>query len=339
VQATVETVDAPSAWRSESLGDESNWRITLDENQREELHAQVLRSAAAGTDTLSIKPGDISLPSLQTMLQSIPSRLEGGLGFFVLSGLPVERLDDEQNLRLLWALGLHIGEPEPQDKAGALMHIVTDTGQSLEKTDNVRGFQTNKELSFHTDGADAFALLCVRQGESGGDSRLISSTAVFNKLATEYPELALELQKPFVFDARAQNPWDKKIQTTPIFVRHQGYVSALYKRAYIELAERFDDVPKLSPRQIAALDKLDEICRDDSLALHFRLRPGDLVLANNYSCFHARTEYVDHHEPHLKRRMHRLWLTLPTGRPLPDIYADTREWGLTYQRRHGRSAA
>ena len=89
MQATVETVDAPSAWRSESLGDESNWRITLDENQREELHAQVLRSAAAGTDTLSIKPGDISLPSLQTMLQSIPSRLEGGLGFFVLSGLPV----------------------------------------------------------------------------------------------------------------------------------------------------------------------------------------------------------------------------------------------------------
>lgn len=332
-------IDSPAAWRSDSLGVESNWRITLSDAQRTELVAEVKRSHAAQPDFAELTAASFNLPSLQQTLAAVPSRLEGGLGFVVLSGLPVAQLSDGENSRMLWALGVHMGEPEPQDKAGALMHIVTDTGQSVEKSDNVRGFQTNNELQFHTDGADAFALMCVRQGRSGGDSRLVSSTTVFNELVTRYPELAVELQKPFIFDARAQNPWEKKTQATPIFVYHEGYVSALYKRQYIELAERFDEVPRLSDKQVEALDKLDELCRNPNIALHFRLQPGDLVMANNYSCFHARTEYQDVDDPALRRRMDRLWLTIPTGRPLPETYADTREWGLTYQRRHGRNAA
>ena len=50
---------------------------------------------------------------------------------------------------MLWGIGQYIGYPEKQDKAG-LFHVVTDTGASFEKTDHIRGFQTNEELQFHT---------------------------------------------------------------------------------------------------------------------------------------------------------------------------------------------
>ena len=62
---------------------------------------------------------------------------------------------------MLWGLGQYLGYPEKQDKAGSLLHVVTDTGASFANTDHIRGFQTNEELQFHTDGADIFALLCI----------------------------------------------------------------------------------------------------------------------------------------------------------------------------------
>ncbi|MCH9669955.1 MAG: TauD/TfdA family dioxygenase [Gammaproteobacteria bacterium] len=332
-QAVVEDpISSPSAWRAESLN-ETEWRLRFTEREAELIRKAAKKAAAATDDPTVLSQADFPLPGLDQKLLALPGQLEGGLGFSVLSGIPVADLSDHENLVLLWGLGTYLGEPEPQDKAGALMHIVTDTGQSVDNTDNVRGFQTNNELAFHTDGADVFALLCVRQGRSGGDSRLVSSTAVFNELVTTHPEYARILQEPFHFDARAQNPWEQRIQSVPIFTHHAGYMSALYKRRYIELAQRFDDVPRLTEAQIAAMDTLDRIAADPALAMYFRLTPGDLVIANNYSCFHARTEYEDFADASLRRRMHRLWLTLPNGRPLPAVYADTREWGLTYERR------
>lgn len=328
------SVHSPAAWRSDALDRDPGWRRALDESMRAELLAAVAHAAGTGKPVTAMTRGDFPLPTCGRLLESLPAVLEGGRGFQILTGLPVESLDEERNMILLWGLGRYLGEAEPQDKAGALVHVVTDTGQSVDATDHVRGFQTSGELTFHTDGADVFALLCVRQAQSGGDSRLVSSTAVFDEVVRRRPDLARVLQEPFDFDARAQNPWERKVQSVPIFTRHDGLVSALYKRHYIELAQRFPEVARLTREQVEALDLLDEVAADPALALYFRIEPGDLVLANNYSCFHARTAYRDHPDPARSRRMHRLWLTLDNGRPLPEVYADTREWGLTYRRRN-----
>ena len=330
-------VESPSAWRADALV-ETNWRLCLSQKESREIVSAVKKAAMKidRDDPVSVcTQEDFPLPELKGKLHSLPWELEGGRGFAVLSGLPVQVLSEQENMVLLWGIGTYLGEPEPQDKAGSLLHIVTDTGQSINSTDHIRGFQTNNELEFHTDGADVFALLCVRQGMSGGDSRLVSSTTLFNELTRQHPQYADELQRPFHFDARAQSPWDKSIQSVPIFTYHAGYMNGLYKRRYIELAQRFEEVPRLKEQQIAALDALDYMAADPALAMYFRLKPGDLILANNYSCFHARTKYQDHPDPALRRRLHRLWLTLPNGRPLPPVYATTREWGLTFKRRHG----
>ncbi|MBT6276678.1 MAG: taurine catabolism dioxygenase TauD, partial [Chromatiales bacterium] len=249
-------IDTPSAWRSDQLDADPQWRIELTDDDRRELEAALAIASASGKATTDLTRADFPLTKLGKRLESLRADLEGGRGFQVLRGLPVGDLDDDTNLMLLWGVGQYIGEPEPQDKAGNLLHIVTDTGQSVNSTDNVRGFQTNNELSFHTDGADIFALMCVRQSMKGGDSALVSSTAVFNEMTTRYPDLAKALQEPFHFDSRAQNPWEQKVQSVPVFSYHDGYMNGLYKRLYIELAQRFDEVPRLTTTQIEALDAL-----------------------------------------------------------------------------------
>ncbi len=329
----LEPVESKAAWRACDLAAEGDWRLRLSSKEIDELIKATDLALKKQVPIEKLTASDFALPTLSKKISSLREDLEGGRGFVVVHGMPVERFSLEEAQVMHWCFGQHLGYPEPQDKAGKLFHVVTDTGANVETTDNIRSFQTNDELTFHTDGADVFALLCFRPAKSGGGSRLVSSTAIYNELLQRDQKLAAILTAPFHFDARAQNPWEKQTQTVPIFNLHDGMVSALYKRRYIELAQRFEDVPKLTDKQIAAMDLLDEVANDPNMHLALNLEPGDLEIANNATCFHARFNYSDYDDPRLKRCMLRLWLSLPNGRPLPKIFETTREWGPTYARR------
>ena len=121
-------------------------------------------------------------------------------------------------------------------------------------------------------------------------------------------------------------------QTVPIFNFHDGRLSVLYKREYIELAQRFDGVPRLSEAQVEALDLLDAVC--DELAFEFSAAPGDVLVCSNYDVLHARSAYRDD-APGAPRHMMRIWLSHPHGRPLPEVFATTREFVHSYRRRAG----
>ena len=124
-------------------------------------------------------------------------QLEGGRGFAVIRGLPVQTCSEDQAALLFWGLSVHVGTPEPQDRAGNLLHHVQDTGQDL-TADDVRKYQTNQEIPFHNDGSDIFMLLCLRGARQGGRSRLVSSTTVFNEIVGRRPDLAEILQQPLL---------------------------------------------------------------------------------------------------------------------------------------------
>jgi hypothetical protein len=141
------------------------------------------------------------------------------------------------------------------------------------------------------------------------------------------------LRAPFHFDARAQNPKEQKTQSVPIFTAHNGVISAIYKRLYIQLGQRFSEVPRLTEAQIEAMDMVDALANDPAFHLALTMAPGDMQIANNATCFHARSTYEDFDAVEQKRCMLRLWLSLPNGRSLPKIFENTREWGPTYKRR------
>jgi hypothetical protein len=50
-------------------------------------------------------------------------------------------------------------------------------------------------------------------------------------------------------------------------------------------------------------------------------------LLNNHMILHSRHAYEDHDEADLKRRLLRLWLNVPNGRPLAPDYADRTNGG------------
>ena len=119
--------------------------------------------------------------------QAILHALEGGRGFTLLRGLPVERWTETANRIAIWGLGTHLGLPVGQDLAGNLLHDVRDTGRRFGTDDSIRYYQTSHAIRLHTDGGDIFALGCVRQGASGGRSLVVSAAEVFNEIVRRRP--------------------------------------------------------------------------------------------------------------------------------------------------------
>ena len=320
-------------WKVSDLKKNRNWLFELDSDDQKELVAATNLALTSKKDLFDINSDDFLLNRLINKIESAKKQVEQGLGFVLFRNLPVKHFDDNGIKVMFWGIGQYLGFPEPQDKAGALLHVVTDTGATVRDSDNVRGFQTNQELQFHTDGGDAFGLLCVRPAKKGGLSKLVSSVAIFKEIERIRPDLALELQEKFYFDTRAQNPNESKYQRVPLFIKHDGLVSALYKRQYIETAQRFSEVPKLTKKQIEALNMVDSLCNNEEFCFDIQLKSGDMEVAHNATTFHSRENYEDYDDVNKRRCMFRLWLSLKGGRPLPDVYEHTREWGPTFNRR------
>ena len=323
----------PGEWKLSDLQNNKDWIIELNKHDQKEIIDATTFSLKSTKALIDLKASDFPISTFQRKIEAAKVQLKTGLGFVLLRNLPVNQFNDDEVKVMFWGLGQYLGHPEPQDKAGSLLHVVTDTGAKVKNSDNVRGFQTNQELQFHTDGGDVFGLLCVRAAKRGGLSKLVSSVAIFNEIERLRPDLAIELQEGFHFDTRSQNPNESKYQTVPIFIKHDGLVSALHKRQYLETAQRFSAVPKLTPLKIEALDLVDRLCNNSKFCFEIKLKPGDMEIANNATTFHSREDYQDYEDINKRRCMLRLWLSLYDGRPLPSEYEHTREWAPTFARR------
>lgn len=331
-----EPLDDPAAWKGAELAQRDDWMIHLTGAHLAELGACLERLAPDEADVFELRREDFELPTLGPMLESLREVLEGGRGFLCLRGLPVADWTEHQARVALWGLGTHLGWAEPQDGAGNRLHDVRDIGRPFGSDDSIRYFQTNHAIEFHNDGADMFALFCLRAGCSGGRSRLVSAVEVFNEIARRRPDLAVVLQEDFHVDARGQRTDGARCQVHPVYSYTERQLSILLKRAYIESAQRFDDVPRLTAAQTEALALLAAVMEEPGMALEFDLLPGDILMASNHTILHGRTAFEDDVAAGTEgegRHMLRLWLTLPNGRPLPRHYADTREFAYSYERR------
>ena len=326
-------LEDPAAWRGDRMTERFDWIVSLDEPMIAELESAVSAVAARGIDLFDVTCADFPLAKMSGHIETILEALEGGRGFVLLRGLPVQRWSNAENRIAIWGLGTHLGLPVGQDLPGNLLHDVRDTGRKFGTDDSIRYYQTSHAIRLHTDGGDIFALGCVRQGARGGRSLVVSAVEVFNEIARRRPDLAVVLQEDFWMDARGQRPDGARCQVLPIYTRHEGHLNILLKPEYIYSAQRFDEVPRLTDAQREALELFHQVTQEPGMALEFDLQPGDMLLASNHTIMHGRTEFEDSPEPSNRRHMLRLWLTIPNGRPLPPHYADTREYAQTYQQR------
>ena len=74
-----------------------------------------------------------------------------------------------------------MGAPLYQNPQGELLGHVFDHGRTYGNID-VRGYETNAYLPYHTDAGDVVGLLCLRRSLEGGLSSIVSSTTVHNEI-------------------------------------------------------------------------------------------------------------------------------------------------------------
>lgn len=317
-------IEAPFAWRGADVARRGDHIHRFSDAELAEIDGAVGSARRRGTLLLELNPDTFPLPRLGPFLKGLRDAvLLEGRGFAMLRGLPVERWSMEECAIAYLGLGSHVGAPVSQNAKGHVLGHVKDLGRSIDDP-TARIYQTTHKQTFHTDSVDIVALLCLKTARAGGLSRIVSSIHLYNEMFRRRPELAAELFQPFCFDRRGEVPPGKQpYYVTPVFHWHAGKLSVFYgNRYYIQSAQRFPEVPRLTARQTAALDLFDALANDPDNYLDIEFRPGDIQLVHNHVILHDRTDYEDWPEPERRRHLLRLWLCPPNGRPLPAILAD-----------------
>ena len=316
-------LDCASAWRGRDLATDGDiWCWKLSDTEIDELRGAACKALETSQDPALSDPSSFPLLKLAGKLDHLRRSLTDGIGFMLIRGLPVSNMSREEIETVFRGVGSHIGSPVPQNAKGELLGHVRDLG--MDSADpNTRIYQTSERQTFHTDSADVVGLLCLQEAKSGGDSMVVSAAAIYNEFRKRAPDLI-----PYLFDsiatdrrgevAKGEMPYFR----IPVLSWHQGFLTVMYQRQYIESAQRFSDAPRLTNEHLAALDLFDEIANDPSIHLRMSLNAGDLQFVHNHSLLHDRTAFEDWPEAERKRHLLRLWLTVHGDRPLPSCFAD-----------------
>lgn len=312
----------PAAWYGPDMAARADWILTLDRDDAAEIAAAMRPLVARGADIAGLTRDDFPLPRLAPRLAAMLDDLMNGRGFALIRGLDVGGWSMREAATAFFGLGRHLGRACSQNGKGHVLGHVRDLG--LASTDPaVRIYQTAERQTYHTDSCDVVGLLCLRTARAGGLSALVSSVTIFNEMHSRRPDLLRLLLQPVATDRRGEvAPGQKPYFMIPVFSWHQGHLSAIYQRQYIDSAQRFPDAPRLTPEMVEALDLFDDLANDPALNFHMALQPGDMQFVFNHTMLHDRTAFDDWPEPDRRRHLLRLWLSPEGARPLPPVFAE-----------------
>ena len=309
-------ITGPKAWRGEALVNDPSWVLTLGDAEVADIDRALGAAKATGRALPDIEREHFPLTVMRPRLEQTLAELQDGRGFVVVRGLPVQRYSDDDVGRIFWGLGRYLGAPLYQNPKGELLGHVYDYGRTYGNID-VRGYETNAYLPYHTDAGDVVGLLCLRRSLKGGLSSIVSSVTVHNEILAQHPEYLGLLYNGFYYIRREAALTERGVSDRPIpvFGARDGVVSCRYIRNQINAGAVKREV-ELTTFEKAALDFFDEQTRRADVRLDMDLQPGDIQFINNYTILHSRTEFLDGPEPHQKRHMLRLWLKFPKPWPL-----------------------
>ena len=327
----LEEVITRSAWLGQDIQDGDSWIYRLDDDEIAELDAALRNVQKLGRQIPDIAREHFPLQRFARTLRLLQTEIENGLGLMLIRGLPRDRYSAEEIGLIYWGIGAHFGKAVAQNAQGDLLGHVRDMGRDSKRDMHARGYQTTFTLPFHNDSCDIVGLACLETARSGGLSSVASSVAVHNALVRSRPDLAKVLAQPFYADRRGEeSPGQKPYYITPTFIWHKGRMFNRYNRTFIQSAQRFNEVPRLTPLQTEALDMVDSLCNDQRFRLDMKLERGDMQFVNNYVVLHSRTAFEDHADEARKRHLLRLWLRTPAFADYPaalrDRYEDMDRW-------------
>ena len=310
-----------SAWRPADFPNPDAWTLTLTAGQITEVETALATIKAKGVDGPGFSRDEFPLPGLGPVLDEVYDEIQYGRGFQVIRGLTPDRYALDDLKMMLWGLGQYLGTGIIQNKQGELIGSVMDHGEAAKGTDpylsGVRFYRTSLDLPPHTDSCDVVGLMCVRRAKTGGESSVVSATAMYNEILKTRPDLIDPLCDGFHVDisAKTGNMTDITTQRVPVFAYHEGLISCRYNKRQLELGAEKAGHP-LTPKQQEAIDYFRDLSLRPDMKLVMDLQPGDFQILNNRTTLHAREEFHDHEEADRKRLLLRIWMVTPEGRPV-----------------------
>ena len=309
-------INHPSAWKVSDFKRSADYTIELTATQLQDIERAMRRINEAGLSLDDLKHEHFDVPLLRPVIDEIRHEISDGRGFVVLRRLPVEDYSKDELGMIFWGIGTHLGHGLSQSVLGDRLGHVKDFSR---EDPLARAYRNKQELSPHTDSADLVGLLCLRDAQTGGVSRLTSAITVHNVLHAEYPDALERLYRGYAFHRRGEEQPGELPYTpyrVPVYSNTDGKVSARYVRTYVEAGEAAAGRP-LGDSELAALDRFEEVTKRPDLMLEFTLHPGEMYFINNYTILHARTAFDDGHvEENRRRHLLRLWLEAPGMRPV-----------------------
>ncbi len=314
--------DAPRLWTRDSIEPRRMAHlIDLPAATNAELRVALAHVAANNLDLDTVEQEDIRLPSLAREAGRLRALLDDGPGFFVLRGIDLSGLDDEQAGIVAWGIANYLGRPVRQGlRRDRRLFTVTDAGRA--NNDPTRIGASSRESRPHTDNGCleprppcAIGLLCVSDALAGGESWVVSAATIHNEMWRHRPDLAALLHQGFHFLPPHLHTWPAGPKTIvkPILeaVPRPGQPAETrvhYARVMVEPGMALAGTP-LTPLQIEALDLLDTLIQRPDLGFSHRLQPGECLFVNNLVNLHGRAAYADDAEGAGKRRvLKRLWM-------------------------------
>ena len=350
MNAILEPIDSPAAWRGEALLRSPAWRRALTAAEL----AALQRATASARDAKC--PGfgraAFSVPELAPLFAWMAEQLERGPGVVRLIGVPADRMARDDLKRLFWGFCVNLGTPVYQTAAGEVLGEVKDeTGTGAALTYDGPGplksartiARSTGPLRFHTDKTDLLCLLCATNAIEGGVSKVVSSVTLHNEILRRRPDLLRVLYEPYwrMRPTDEEGAREDRVFPMPVFARAaDGSFTSQYSRTYISQAQEVPEVPRLTAAQIEAMDMIHAIGEEVCLQAPFEV--GDMQFLNQHVTYHGRTQFTDDAASGRQRVLLRIWLAAPFTRMLPAgnavQWGDTRAGALRGGALVGRSA-
>lgn len=249
---------------------------------------------------------DSSRKELGDVARQIGERVMRGPGLCILRGDGLAAWSDGKLAALSCGLALQMGTLVVQNTKGQQVVEVRDRHPA--DPINSRGYVSNSKMMMHTDPSDIACLLCLEQGSEGGTSLFASSYKIHDVISNECPELVAEYYRLWDWymvglDADRHS----KTAQSPVFSTYKGNLSCRYVSYMIRKGAEELGYP-LSPRQVAAIDKFDEVAHREDLTYRRKLSRGESVWMNNYTVLHGREQFQDDAKSDKARRLLRYWV-------------------------------
>jgi alpha-ketoglutarate-dependent taurine dioxygenase len=305
-------IEGPSVWTRREVRPE-DYRVDLSAACLDEIRRAADEIRAYPLPTVLRAPNDFAMPACRQEMTRVRDMLDHGRRFAIVDRLRMNEMDATEATAIYWLLSSMVSRPVAQKLDGTMIYDVLDTGQQALPGSGIRPDKTNIEIRFHNDNAyndappDYVGLLCLRQAQSGGHSRVISFHTVHNALRERHSDRLERLYQPFWFDRQREfRPGESPVFAAPIF-EDDGEPRARFSVHQIKggYALRGEPIDRDGEAALAAtLDLFEE----DGLSVDFDLEPGQIQFVDNRALGHSRTAFIDDPHPDRRRHLVRLWL-------------------------------